>query len=55
MAICHLVAGVLAASSILPGRHPGSFTLNWAIPIVLILWAVRRTERIADEDVDSVA
>ena len=25
MAICHLIAGALAASSILPGRHPGSF------------------------------
>jgi hypothetical protein len=54
MACCHLVAGALAASSVLPGRHPGNFVLNWAIPIALILWALRRTEQIADRSDDQV-
>lgn len=50
MAVCHLIAGALAATAILPGRHPGNFVLNWAIPVVLILWAIRQTRRIAVTD-----
>ena len=52
MAVCHLSAGALAATPILPGRHPGNFLLNWAIPVLLILWAIQRTRRIADTDRD---
>jgi len=50
MAICHLIAGALAATAVLPGRHPGNFVLNWAIPVLLILWAIRQTRRMADTD-----
>lgn len=50
MAVCHLIAGALAATSGIPGRHPGNILLNWVIPILLILWAVRRTETLADQD-----
>ena len=52
IAVCHLLAGALAATAILPGRHPGNFLLNWAIPIILILCAIRQTLRIADADRD---
>lgn len=52
MAVCHLIAGALAATAVLPGRHPGNFVLNWAIPVLLIFWAIRRTRRIADADRD---
>jgi hypothetical protein len=50
MAVCHLIAGALAATSGIAGRHPGNILLNWVIPILLILWAVRRTETLADQD-----
>lgn len=50
MAVCHLIAGALAATSGIPGRHPGNIVLNWVIPILLILWAVRRTETLAGQD-----
>jgi hypothetical protein len=48
MAVCHLIAGALAATS--GGRHPGNILLNWVVPILLILWAVRRTETLAGQD-----
>lgn len=50
MAGCHLLAGALAAAAILPGHRPGNFVLNWAIPVVLIFWAIRRTGRLAETD-----
>lgn len=50
MALCHLIAGALAATSAITGRHPGNILLNWVIPILLILWAIRRTETLADQD-----
>jgi hypothetical protein len=54
MAICHLVAGALAASAVLPGHRPGNFLLNWALPIVLIMWAVKKTREVASqEDISS--
>ena len=43
MAICHLVAGALAASAVLPGHRPGNFLLNWALPIVLIMLPIYAT------------
>jgi hypothetical protein len=50
MAVCHLIAGALAATAVLPGHRPGNFVLNWAIPLLLILWAIRQTRRMADTD-----
>ncbi len=50
MAICHLVAGALAASAVLPGHRPGNFLLNWALPIVLIMWAVKKTREVASQE-----
>jgi hypothetical protein len=50
MAVCHLIAGALAATSGIAGRHPGNILLNWVIPILLILWAVKRTETLAGQD-----
>ncbi|WP_072803527.1 hypothetical protein [Rhodococcoides yunnanense] len=47
MAICHLVAGVLASEADLSGAHPGNLVLNWIIPIALIVWAVKRTQAVA--------
>ena len=41
MAGCHLTAGYL---------HVGhGLVLNWGIPVVLILWGVKRTEQIGEE------
>lgn len=48
MAICHTIAGALAATSTVDGNHPGNLLLNWVIPIMLIIWAVKRTRAIAD-------
>jgi hypothetical protein len=50
MAVCHLIAGALAATAGVAGRHPGNILLNWAVPILLILWAVKRTETLAGQD-----
>jgi hypothetical protein len=50
MAVCHLIAGALAATSGVAGRHPGNIVLNWAVPILLILWAVRRAETRAGQN-----
>jgi hypothetical protein len=49
MAVCHLIAGALTTTSGIPGRHPGNILLNWVVPILLILWAVRRTETLVDQ------
>jgi hypothetical protein len=48
--VCHLIAGALAATAGVAGRHPGNILLNWIVPILLILWAVRRTETLAGQD-----
>ncbi|NDK92494.1 hypothetical protein GYA93_23490 [Gordonia desulfuricans] len=50
MALSHLIAGVLAGADAVSGGHPGNVLLNWVIPIVLIVFAVKRTRRIADAD-----
>lgn len=50
MAICHLVAGALAASAVLPGHRPDNFLLNWALPMVLIMWAVKKTREVASQE-----
>jgi hypothetical protein len=50
MAVCHLIAGAIVATSGVAGRHPGNIVLNWVVPILLILWAVRRTETLAGQD-----
>jgi hypothetical protein len=51
MAVCHLIAGALAATSGVAGRHPGNILLNWAVPILLILWAARRTEMLTGQTI----
>jgi hypothetical protein len=48
MAVCHLVAGALAASTGAADAHPGSILLNWIIPVVLILFATKRTRQMAN-------
>lgn len=48
MSICHFIAGALAASSVVPGAHPGNIILNWVIPVLLVLRAIKRTELIAE-------
>lgn len=49
MGICHLIAGALAASSTVNGNYPGNVLLNWVIPIMLIIFALKRTRTIADD------
>jgi hypothetical protein len=53
IAISHTVAGVLAATDSVSGGHPCSILLNWFIPIVLIIFAVKCTRVIADAPVDT--
>jgi hypothetical protein len=48
IAVSHIIAGILTSSSDLAGSHPGNIVLNWVIPIVLIIFAVKRTRVIAD-------
>lgn len=48
IALCHLVAGAIAATSVMGGSYPGNILLNWVVPIALIVWAVKRTGKIAD-------
>jgi hypothetical protein len=50
MAFCHVVAGVLASADTISGAHPGNLLLNWIIPIALIIFAVKRTQAIADRE-----
>lgn len=50
MAASHLVAGILASADTISGAHPGNILLNWVIPIVLIVFAVKRTQAIAERD-----
>jgi hypothetical protein len=49
MAVCHVIAGVLASGAGLAGAHPGNLLLNWVIPIALIVFAVKRTRAIAGD------
>lgn len=53
MAICHLIAGAIAAAAGVDGGHPGSVLLNWMIPIGLIMWAVKQTKATADDRPDA--
>jgi len=48
MGVCHVIAGVLAASADVAGAHPGNILLNWVIPVALIVFAVKRTQAIAE-------
>lgn len=50
MAVCHFIAGALAATAAVPGSHPGNIVLNWVIPVLLVMKAVNQTRRIADRD-----
>jgi succinate dehydrogenase hydrophobic anchor subunit len=49
IAVSHIIAGVLTSSQDLAGSHPANLVLNWVIPIVLIVFAIKRTRAIADE------
>ncbi|OZD17766.1 hypothetical protein CH253_04055 [Rhodococcus sp. 06-156-3C] len=49
MAVCHVIAGALASSTEMTNNHPGNLLLNWVVPIALIVWAVKRTGRIAGD------
>lgn len=55
VALSHILAGFLAASSGLPGSHPGNVLLNWVIPIGLIIFAIKRTRVVADAPVSPSA
>lgn len=54
MGCSHVVAGVLADHAA-PGTAPGNVILNWVIPIVLIVLAVKQTQRIAGAQVPATA
>ncbi|AFA71220.1 putative membrane protein [Gordonia polyisoprenivorans VH2] len=54
MGCSHVVAGVLADNAA-PGTAPGNVILNWVIPIVLIVLAVKQTQRIAGAQVPATA
>ncbi|MFW0797516.1 hypothetical protein AAFP30_27180 [Gordonia sp. CPCC 205515] len=47
MGCCHVIAGVLADAAAVSGAHPGNILLNWVIPVALIVFAVKRTQAIA--------
>lgn len=49
MALCHVIAGSLASATEMTNNHPGNLLLNWVIPIALIVWAIKRTGRIAGD------
>jgi hypothetical protein len=49
IAVSHIIAGILTSSADLAGSHPGNIVLNWVVPIVLIVFAIKRTRAIADE------
>lgn len=49
MAVCHVVAGSLASATDVTNNHPGNLLLNWVIPIALIVWAIKRTKKIAGD------
>lgn len=55
IAVSHIVAGILTSSADLAGSHPGNLLLNWIIPIVLIVFAIKRTRAIAGERPSSAA
>jgi hypothetical protein len=49
MGLGHLLAGALdPATNPVAGARPVDLILNWALPIVLILFAVQRTEQLTD-------
>lgn len=48
MALCHLIAGALAADS--SGAHPGNILLNWIVPVVLIIFATKKTRQMSVVD-----
>lgn len=55
IAVSHIIAGTLTSNSDLAGSHPANLLLNWIVPIVLIVFAVKRTRAIADERSGSAA
>lgn len=54
MGCSHVAAGLLADHAA-SGQHPGNVILNWVVPIVLIVLAVKQTQRIADAPVTAPA
>jgi hypothetical protein len=53
IACSHTIAGILAATDTASGAHPGSILLNWVVPIVLVIFAIKRTRVIADAPVNA--
>ena len=49
MAVSHLVQGTLADSN---ASFNGNLLLNWVVPVLLILFGMRQTQRIAAESSD---
>ncbi|MFJ4963326.1 hypothetical protein ACIP6P_12915 [Streptomyces sp. NPDC088729] len=45
MALCHLIAGALSASG---GGFSSNILLNWAVPVLLVVYGVKHTDRIAE-------
>jgi hypothetical protein len=56
MGLGHLLAGAIdPATNPAPGARPVDLVLNWALPIALILFAVKRTEQLSDAAGDRTA